>query len=132
MLPRRVEATAETLLWIERLTAKHGPLVFYQHHGCCEGGPAPVCLSQGDYRSSQDDRLLGEIGGCPLYISGRQFEQWRHFQAIIDVAPGFGLGFSLEAPEGVGFFTRLRAFSVAEVERLAVAGEPLRASEAAH
>ncbi len=120
----RVDATAEALLWIHRLKAKHGSLVFYQHHGCCEGGAAPVCLSEGDYRSSRNDRLLGEIGGCPFYMSGHQFEQWRDIQAIIDVAPGLGSGFSLEAPEGVGFFTRLRIFSAAEIEQLAVAGEP--------
>lgn len=122
--PARIVATEETLRWIERLRALHGPIVFYQHHGCCEGGAAPVCLPENEYRSSQNDRRLGEIGGCPFYISDHQFEQWRSVQGIIDVAPGLGAGFSLEAPEGVGFFTRLRLFSDAEIERLAVAGEP--------
>jgi uncharacterized protein (DUF779 family) len=122
--PKRVEAAAQTLEWIDRLKGKHGPLVFYQHHGCCEGGAAPVCLIEGDYRPSPDDRLLGEIGGCPFFISGRQYDQWRDMQAIIDVAPGLGAGFSLEATEGVGFFTRLRFFSGAEIEQLAVAAEP--------
>ncbi|MCI4677577.1 DUF779 domain-containing protein [Rhodoblastus acidophilus] len=122
--PARVDVTADALLWIDRLKTKHGPLLFYQPHGCCEGGPAPVCLPEGEYRSARNDRLLGEIGGCRFFMSGYQFEQWRHIQAIVDVAPGPGVGFSLESPEGVGFFTRLRFFSDAEIELLAVAGEP--------
>lgn len=122
--PARVEATVEALLWIARLKAKHGALVFYQRHGCCEGGPAPICLPEGDYKSAPNDRLIGEIGGCLFYMSGYQYEQWRHIQAIIDVAPGRGAGFSLESTEGVGFFTRLRFFLESEIEQLAVAGEP--------
>jgi uncharacterized protein (DUF779 family) len=126
--PARVEATPEALFWIGVLKGKHGPLAFYQRHGCSDGGAAPICLPAGDYRSAPDDRLLGEIGGCPFYMSGHQFEQWRNIQAIIDVAPGLGAGFTLEATEGMGFFTRLRSFSAAEIESLAFAGEPPRAA----
>jgi uncharacterized protein len=126
-VPVRVQATNEALAWIALLKGKHGPVAFYQCHGCNEGGPAPVCLAEGDYRPAPDDLLLGEIGGCPFYSSGRQFEQWRDVQAIVDVAPGLGAGFSLEAPEGVGFFTRLRLLNDDEVKRLAAAGEPRRA-----
>jgi uncharacterized protein (DUF779 family) len=122
--PARVEATREAVVWIGVLKGKHGPLAFYQGHGCNEGGAAPVCLPEGEYRSAPDDRLLGEIGGCPFYASGHQFEQWRRVQAIVDVAPGLGAGFSLEAPEGVGFFTRLRLLSDEEIEQLAAKGEP--------
>ncbi len=122
--PARIEATTEALSWIARLKAKHGPLAFYQRHGCSEGGPAPLRMPDAEYRPAPEDRLLGEIGGCPFYMSGYQFEQWRHIQAIIDVAPGVGAGFSLESPEGVAFFTRLRFFTAAEIGRLALAGEP--------
>jgi uncharacterized protein (DUF779 family) len=122
--PARVEATVEALSLIVRLKAKHGPLTFYQGHGCSEGGAAPICLPEAEYRSAPDDRLVGEIGGCPFYMSGRQFEQWRSVQAIVDAAPGFGAGFSLESPEGMAFFTRLRFYDAAEIAQLAVAGEP--------
>lgn len=125
--PARVEATPEALVWIDVLKRRHGALVFYQHHGCSDGGAAPLCLPEGEYRSAPDDRLLGEIGGCRFYMSGYKFEQWREFQAIVDVAAGVGAGFSLETTEGVAFFTRLRAFSDAEIELLACAGEPPRA-----
>jgi len=120
----RVEATPEALEWIARLAAKHGPLMFYQHHGCCQGAPAPVCLPMGEYKVGETDLLLGEIGGYPFYMSAEQFRQWRHIQAIIDVTPGFASGFSIEGPEGIGFFTRLRNFTDAEIEQLADAGEP--------
>jgi uncharacterized protein len=122
--PARVEATAETIGWIERLKLKHGPLALYQRHGCCEGGAAPVCMPAVEYRPSPGDRRLDDIAGCPFLISSAQFEQWRRFQAIVDVAPGLGAGFSLEAPEGVGFFIRLRLFSDAELQDLAAAEEP--------
>jgi uncharacterized protein (DUF779 family) len=74
------------------------------------------------------DVLLGEVGGSPFYLSAQQFEYWRHTQLILDVTPGQGSGFSLEAPEGVSFLTRSRVFSDAEVAALSAAEEPPHAS----
>jgi len=65
------------------------------------------------------DRLLGEIGGVPFYISASQYEYWCHTQLIIDVVPGRGHGFTLEAPEGLRFLTRSRVFSDEEADALA-------------
>ncbi len=124
-MPARVEATAETLLWIIRLTAKHGPLMFYQSGGCCEGS-APLCNPVAEYYPSHEDVLLGEIGGCPFYIRANQFEYWRHTQLIIDVVPGDGSGFSVEGPEGITFITRSRVFTDEETAELAAEGEPPR------
>ena len=45
-----------------------------------------------------------------VWISGPQFEVWKHTQLVIDVVPGRGGGFSLEAPEGMRFLSRGRAF----------------------
>ena len=64
--------------------------------------------------------------GCPLYISGPQFEYWQHTHLIIDAVPGRGAGFSLEAPEGMRFLTRSRVFTDAEIEELDRAGAPPR------
>ncbi len=125
--PKRVDATAETLLWIVRLKAKHGPLVFNQSSGCCEGS-APLCNPAADYYPSREDILLGEIGGCPFYIRANLFEYWRHTQLVIDVVPGGGNAFSLEGPEGISFHTRSRVFTDAEVEQLEALGEPPRAA----
>jgi len=55
-----------------------------------------------------------------------QTKYWRHTQLIIDVVPGRGAGFTLEAPEGVRFLTGSRVFTDAEVEALNEQGEPAR------
>lgn len=53
-----------------------------------------------------------------MYIGALQFEAWRHTQLLIDVVPGRGSGFSLEAPLGVRFLTRSRVFDEGERRRL--------------
>ena len=55
-------------------------------------------------------------------------EYWQHTQLIIDVVPGRGSGFSVEAPEGVRFLTRSRVFTDDEVTELETAGPPSRAA----
>ena len=65
-----------------------------------------------------------EIGGHPLYMGKSQFEYWQHTHIIIDVVPGRGSGFSLEAPEGVRFLTRSRMYTEAENDALDAIGPP--------
>lgn len=113
----RVEVTPEAEDMIERLKAKHGPLMFHQSGGCCDGS-APMCYPAGEFKVGGQDVRLGRIAGCDFYIGAAQFEYWRHTQLIIDVVPGRGAGFSLEAPEGVRFLTRSRVFSDEEVAEL--------------
>jgi uncharacterized protein len=105
----KVIATEAALQLIEKLKAKYGPLMFHQSGGCCDGS-SPMCYPQGDLIIGDSDVLLGEIGGCPFYISAAQYEYWKHTQLIIDVVPGRGGMFSLEGPEGVRFLTRSRLF----------------------
>jgi uncharacterized protein len=105
----KVIATEAALQLIEKLKAKYGPLMFHQSGGCCDGS-SPMCYPQGDLLIGDSDVLLGEIGGCPFYISAAQYEYWKHTQLIIDVVPGRGGMFSLEGPEGVRFLTRSRVF----------------------
>jgi uncharacterized protein (DUF779 family) len=106
---------------IARLRERHGPLMFHQSGGCCDGS-APMCFPQGEFIVGDRDVLLGEIGGAPFYISGPQFEYWKHTQLIIDVVEGRGGMFSLENGEGVRFLVRSRLFEDAEVESLKAAG----------
>ena len=113
----RVLATEAALKLIETLSARNGPLMFHQSGGCCDGS-APMCYPLGEFRVGQSDVKLGEIGGCPFYMSASQFEYWQHTQLTIDVVKGRGSGFSLEAPEGVRFLTRSRVFSDEEVQAL--------------
>ncbi|HRX62416.1 MAG TPA: DUF779 domain-containing protein [Candidatus Competibacter sp.] len=106
----RVLATDAALDLIARLKTKHGPLMFHQSGGCCDGS-SPMCYPEGDLLVGDSDVRLGEIGGCPFYMSVAQFEYWQHTQLIIDVVPGRGGMFSLEGPEGVRFLTRSRLFT---------------------
>ena len=114
----RVLATDAALDLIERLTRQHGPLMFHQSGGCCDGS-APMCYPDGEFKTGGSDVRLGEIGGCPVYMAADQFEYWKHTQLIIDAVPGRGAGFSLEAPEGLRFLTRSRVFTDAEADALA-------------
>ena len=107
---RRVTATPAAVALIDRLRSQHGNVMFHQSGGCCDGS-APMCYPLGEFVVGDYDRLLGEIGGAPFYISGSQFEYWQHTQLIIDVVPGRGGMFSLEGPHGLRFLTRSRLFT---------------------
>jgi len=96
--------------------------MFHQSGGCCDGS-SPMCYPQGEFIVGDRDVLLGELRGAPVWISGPQFQTWKHTQVILDVVPGRGGGFSLEAPEGMRFLIRGRAFTPEENKRLA--DEPL-------
>jgi uncharacterized protein len=113
------EAAAQLL---RRLQDRHGALMFHQSGGCCDGS-SPMCYPDGEFIVGDRDILLAilDVGedGVPVWISGPQFEAWKHTQLVIDVVPGRGGGFSLEAPEGMRFLSRGRAFTDAENELLA-------------
>jgi uncharacterized protein (DUF779 family) len=120
-IPLQVTATGTAVELIERLRTKHGPLLFHQSGGCCEGS-SPMCYPQDDFIVGDRDVRLGEIGGAPFFISPSQFEYWKHTQLMIDVVEGRGGMFSLEHGAGVRFLTRSRLFEDAEVEALIAAG----------
>jgi len=119
----RVAITEAAEAVLRQLEAQHGPLLFHQSGGCCDGS-APMCYPRDEFKIGQRDVHLGDIAGTPLYIGGDQFEVWRHTQLLIDVVPGRGSGFSLEAPLGVRFLTRSRVFS--DREQAWLDGCPLR------
>ncbi|MDQ1091179.1 uncharacterized protein (DUF779 family) [Xanthomonas sacchari] len=120
--PPQVLATLPALQLIARLRARHGPLLFHQSGGCCDGS-SPMCYPQGDFIVGDRDVLLGEIGEAPFYISPSQFAYWKHTQLIIDVVPGRGGMFSLENGEGVRFLVRSRLFEDSEYAALEAAGK---------
>ena len=119
--PLQDTATAATLELLGRVVALHGPVMFHQSGGCCDGS-APMCYPQGEFLIGDQDKLLGHIGGMPFYISASQFEYWKHTQLIIDVVEGRGGMFSLENGEGVRFLVRSRLFDDAEFAALEAAG----------
>ena len=98
----RIVATDAAIAEIGRLRAEHGPLMFFQSGGCCDGS-SPVCLPDGELLLGRNDLRLGSVDGCPFYIDEEQYERWRRPSFVLDVAPGSGSGMSLEEEHGVHF-----------------------------
>lgn len=137
--PVRVAITPDAAAVLRRLRGMHGALMFHQSGGCCDGS-SPMCYPRGDFIVGDDDVLLGLLDDAPIdadspgrpapydahgdipteltpvWISGSQYAAWKHTQLLLDVVPGRGGGFSVEAPEGVRFLTRSRVFDAAERE----------------
>lgn len=124
-------AAMELLVLLRR---KHGALMLHQSGGCCDGS-SPMCYPQGEFIVGDREVLLGVLDlrlelseilpdapsdpdSVPVWISAQQFATWRHTQLVLDVVPGRGAGFSLDAPEGVRFLTRSRVFNSAEISAL--------------
>lgn len=101
----RVDCTPEASALILSLIAEHGPLMFHQSGGCCDGS-APMCFPAGEFQTSHRDVLLGHVENCPVFIDKTQWATWSHTTLTLDVVPGRGAGFSLEAPLGLRFITR--------------------------
>jgi uncharacterized protein len=106
---------------VAKLQAAHGPLLFHQSGGCCDGS-APMCYPRGEFKIGARDVLLGMVADCPFYIGAAQFELWEHTHLTVDVVPGRGSGFSLEAPLGFRFLTRSRVLG--DDEYFAMQQEP--------
>ncbi len=133
----RVALTDSAVELLEKLWLIHGPLMFHQSGGCCDGS-SPMCYPAGEFITAEADVLLGVLdistaaqdradlrsgpdegpgagtaaGDQPrlieFWMSREQFEYWRHTHLTVDVVPGRGSGFSVEAPEGKRFLSRSR------------------------
>jgi hypothetical protein len=106
-VPDKVSATPAALELIDAIIADHGPVIFHQSGGCCDGS-SPMCYPQGEFIVGDSDVLLGHIGGAPFHISSSQYETWKHTDLIIDVVPGRGGMFSLDNGRELRFLTRSR------------------------
>lgn len=116
----RVDLTESAASLLAQLTAQHGPLMFHQSGGCCDGS-SPMCYPLGDFRTGDSDVLLGELPvpgvpePVPFWMSVSQYGYWSHTHLTVDVVPGRGGGFSVEAPEGVRFLIRSRLLTDEEL-----------------
>jgi uncharacterized protein (DUF779 family) len=115
----RVELTGEAADLLRRLTARHGPLMFHQSGGCCDGS-SPMCFPLGDFATSEADVHLGDLvvdglPHIPFWMSASQYGYWKHTHLTVDVVRGRGSGFSVEAPEGVRFLIRSRLMTEEEL-----------------
>ncbi|PPF19151.1 DUF779 domain-containing protein [Rathayibacter sp. AY1G1] len=112
MTSTRVDVTAEAAGMLRRMTALHGPLMFHQSGGCCDGS-SPMCFPTGMFRTGASDVLVESLrldGLDPIdfWMSRSQFEYWKHTHLTVDLVDGRGSGFSVEAPEGKRFMIRSR------------------------
>lgn len=116
----RVAVTDAAASLLRRLTADHGPLMFHQSGGCCDGS-APMCFPVGMFQTGPSDVRLGELEvglaePAEVFISESQFEYWKYTHLTIDVVPGRGAGFSVEGPTGSRFIIRSRMLTDAELD----------------
>jgi hypothetical protein len=129
--PSRVELTGGAAELLRRLTAQHGPLMFHQSGGCCDGS-SPMCYPANEFVTSDADVLLGALvvdglaDAVPFWMSRSQYEYWKHTHLTVDVVPGRGSGFSVEAPEGVRFLIRSRLLTDGELEAFGIAAPAVR------
>jgi uncharacterized protein (DUF779 family) len=114
----RVQATDAAQALIAQLRQQHGELLFYQSHGCCAGS-APMCFTVHELKLSTDDRMLGDVGGVPVYASQSQCDYLAGLQMTLDVAPGNSGSFGLEDGSGQHFTAHFRLWTDDEVPRLA-------------
>ena len=126
----RVDLTEEAADLLRRLTVRHGPLMFHQSGGCCDGS-SPMCYPDGEFQTGDADIHLGDlvVDGLDrpvnVWMSRNQFEYWKHTHLTIDVVPGRGSGFSVEAPEGVRFLIRSRLLTDEEYLAFGLGSAPV-------
>ena len=103
-----VHVTEAALEVIHHLEAAHGPLMFFQSAGCCDGN-APLCLKDGELPPGPHDIKIGDVGGAPYYMDADTYERWGRPRFLLDVSPGAAEGFSLEGVDGVHFVSQTAA-----------------------
>jgi len=142
--PVRLTPSPAAAELLARLRVQYGELMFHQS-GWRGDGSSPMCYPQGEFRTSETDVKVGELEvvdsfselwepgfaepgpaaeagratfTVPFWMSRHQLEHWRHADLTLDVVPGGGAGFSVEAPEGVRFVVRSRRSADAQPEAL--------------
>jgi uncharacterized protein (DUF779 family) len=103
--PPRVGVTPAAEALIKELKAAYGDIMFHLSGGCCDGS-APMCFQVGEFKLGGVDEKVGEIVGCEFWMDGQQFKLWEHTRWTVDVVPGRGASFSLEAPLNRRFLIR--------------------------
>lgn len=121
----RVAVSDEAAALLRTLTAQHGPLMFHQSGGCCDGS-SPMCYPVGMFLTGPGDVKLGEIDAglddpIEVYMSASQFEYWKYTHLTIDVVTGRGAGFSVEGPTGMRFLIRSRMLTDEELTAFGLA-----------
>jgi len=101
----RVASTAAARKLIRQLKELHGPLMFHLSGGCCDGS-AQMCFPVGEFKLGSVDEKVGTIVGCEFWMDREQLRRWGNTRWTVDVVPGRGASFSVEAPLNVRFLIR--------------------------
>ncbi|MCH8555085.1 MAG: DUF779 domain-containing protein [Schleiferiaceae bacterium] len=117
MYHTRIAITLEAQALLEQIKADHGPVMFHQSGGCCDGS-APMVFLKGEFKVGPSDVWLGQIDDCDFYMGAAQFEYWQHTHLTIDCTAGRGASFSLDIPYGKRFIVKSRLFTEEERENL--------------
>lgn len=105
----QLEITPQALDILNKLKAEHGELIFLISGGCCDGS-APLCFIASEFTLGENDIQIGQVDETPVYVADTLSQHIKgDDQFCLDVAPGRGGGFSLEAPYGVRFINRKEA-----------------------
>lgn len=117
-MAERVSATPSASTLIQQLIAQHGPIIFFQSGGCCEGS-VPLCLPANEFKPGAADIKLGEIcKDATYYMSDSHFSFAENMHTIVDAVPGSSGSFSLDCGSGLAFITRARLYSDEELAQL--------------
>ena len=117
MATKRLGVTNEAKEVIKQLKSRYGELLFHLSGGCCDG-TSPMCFERSEFKIGDVDVKVGEISGCPFYMSRDQFKYLEYMYTTVDVTKRRGGGFSLEAPMGVRFIVESRIFTENELKDL--------------
>jgi hypothetical protein len=101
----RILATPGAQRLIGQLRAEHGPLSLHISHSY---GVTVTCLREHELKLGSSDLPFGSVCACPVYIMASIADYWSSGEIVLDVAPGIGLGFSLEGPTRSHFTLRKR------------------------
>ena len=123
-----IEVTARAAALLRELTKRHGPLLFHQGGGCCDGS-VPLCLKRSEFRVGSKVVLLGLVEDTPFYLGAGQPDQVAQQGLVLDVADGDTDRFSVEASDGVYFVSRPRFRSSCQKEVPGLAGAEKIGSE---
>ena len=98
-----VAVTEKAAEMIRSLREQHGPLMFHQSGGCCDGS-SPMCFADGDFITGDADELLGHLDAgtpepIPVWMSKEQFAYWKHTHLTIDLVPGTRGGLLARGPD---------------------------------
>ncbi|MFE7744576.1 DUF779 domain-containing protein [Nocardia sp. NPDC057455] len=116
-----VDITDRARAVLRRVIDQHGAVLLHQSAGHRD---APRCLPIRESRIDRADVLLGNLPWhTELWISGEQYEHWKHTHLTVDVAETPG-GCASDALEDMRFVIRSRLLTDEEAAALAAGGPP--------